>query len=124
MPNKAHWIGLMTLVEKEVRRFMRLWMQTLLPPVVTTVLYFVIFGQLMGARIGTMGGVSYIEFIAPGLIMMSIITNSYISVSSAFYLEKLQRSIEELLVSPMPNYMIILGFVLSGIIRGFVIGFK
>lgn len=115
--------ALLTITRKEVRRFTRIWMQTLLPPVITMTLYFVIFGKLIGARIGTMGGVDYMSFVVPGLIMMSVITNSYSNVASSFFSTKFQRSIEEILVSPTPSYIILLGFVLGGSLRGLAVGF-
>ena len=116
------WVALTTIVNKEIVRFLRIWVQTLLPPVITMSLYFVIFGQLIGSRIGQMDGFSYMEFVVPGLIMMSIITNSYGNVVSAFFGAKFQKSIEELLVSPTPNYIILLGYVLGGVCRGLLVG--
>lgn len=115
--------ALYTITRKEVRRFTRIWMQTLLPPVITMTLYFIIFGTLIGSRIGQMGGVDYMSFVVPGLIMMSVITNSYSNVASSFFSTKFQRSIEEILVSPTPNYIILLGFVLGGVLRGLAVGF-
>lgn len=115
--------ALLTITRKEVRRFTRIWMQTLLPPVITMTLYFIIFGALIGSRIGEMGGVDYMSFVVPGLIMMSVITNSYSNVASSFFSTKFQRSIEEILVSPTPNYVILLGFVLGGVLRGLAVGF-
>jgi ABC-2 type transport system permease protein len=115
--------ALLTITRKEVRRFTRIWMQTLLPPVITMTLYFIIFGALIGQRIGQMGGVDYMSFVVPGLIMMSVITNSYSNVASSFFSTKFQRSIEEILVSPTPNYLILLGFVLGGVLRGLAVGF-
>ncbi len=115
-------IGLWTLTVKEVRRFMRIWIQTLVPPAVTMTLYFVIFGSLIGPRIGEMDGFDYIQFMIPGLIMMSVITNSYANVVSSFYSVKFQRSIEELLIAPMPQWVILLGFTLGGVIRGILVG--
>ena len=103
---------LWTLIYKEIRRFMRIWIQTLVPPAVTMSLYFVIFGSLIGPRIGEMDGLDYVQFMIPGLIMMSVITNSYANVVSSFYGVKFQKSIEELLISPMPNWAILLGFVI------------
>ncbi len=116
------FIALRTIFVKEVRRFARIWIQTILPSVITVVLYFVIMGQLIGSQISSVNGYPYIEFIAPGLIMMSIITNSYANVVSSFYSSKFQHHIEEMLVSPMPNYIIILGFMLGGIARGITVG--
>ena len=115
--------SLITLSTKEVRRFLRIWVQTLVPPAVTMSLYFIIFGSLIGPRIGTMDGLDYIQFMIPGLKMMSVITNSYANVTSSFYSVKFQRSIEELLVSPMPNWTILLGFIIGGVARGTLIGF-
>lgn len=115
--------ALWTLVTKEVRRFMRIWPQTLLPPAITMSLYFVIFGNLVGSRIGDMGGFTYMQFIVPGLIMMSVITNSYSNVCSSFYSAKFQKSIEELLVSPIPLSLVLWGYVLGGICRGVLVGF-
>ncbi|NNE38502.1 MAG: ABC transporter permease [Gammaproteobacteria bacterium] len=116
------WTAFQTIVWKEVRRFLRIWVQTLVPPVITISLYFVIFGNLIGSRIGQMGGYSYMEFIVPGLIMMSVINNSYANVVSSFFSQKYQRSIEELLVSPVPNYVILSGFIIGGVSRGLAIG--
>ena len=116
------WIALVTIVRKEVVRFTRIWVQTLLPPVITMGLYFVIFGQLIGSRIGQMDGFGYMEFVVPGLIMMSVITNSYSNVVSSFFGVKFQRSVEELLVSPTPNYIILLGYVMGGVCRGLLVG--
>lgn len=116
------WIALSTIVRKEIRRFMRIWPQTLLPPAITMTLYFVIFGQMIGSRVGEMGGFSYIQFIAPGLIMMAVITNSYSNVVSSFYSVKFQRSIEELIASPVPHHVILVGYLLGGVIRGLLVG--
>ena len=118
----AQWIAFITILRKEVRRFTRIWVQTLLPPAITMALYFVIFGTLIGSRIGTMGGFSYMEFVVPGLIMMSVLTNSYSNVVSSFYGAKFQGSVDEVLVSPTPNYVILLGYVLGGVIRGLIVG--
>ncbi len=115
-------LALHTIVIKEIRRFSRIWIQTILPSAITAALYFIIMGKFIGSQIGDMGGYPYIEFIAPGLIMMGIITNSYANSVSSFYSSKFQRHIEEMLVSPMPNYIIILGFTLGGIVRGIVVG--
>jgi ABC-2 type transport system permease protein len=115
-------ITLWTLTYKEIRRFMRIWVQTLVPPAVTMSLYFVIFGSLIGPRIGDMDGFDYVQFMIPGLIMMSVITNSYANVVSSFYSVKFQKSIEELLISPMPNWAILLGFILGGVCRGVLVG--
>lgn len=117
------WIAFTTIVVKEVRRFTRIWAQTMLPPAITMALYFVIFGNLIGSRIGEMGGYDYMSFIVPGLIMMSVITNSYANVVSSFFSMKFQRSIEELLVSPVPNWVVLSGYVAGGMARGVGVGF-
>ncbi|MCC5809294.1 MAG: ABC transporter permease [Ectothiorhodospiraceae bacterium] len=116
-------IALATITHKEIQRFLRIWVQTLLPPAITMALYFIIFGNLIGPRIGPMDGYSYIEFIAPGIIMMAVITNSYSNVVSSFFGAKFQRHIEEILVSPTPNAVILLGYVAGGVSRGLLTGF-
>lgn len=118
---QSNLVALQTIVRREVRRFLRIWAQTLLPPAITMVLYFVIFGSLIGRQIGDMGGFSYMEYIVPGLIMMSVITNSYSNVVSSFFSAKFQRSIEELLVSPVSPHVILIGFVLGGVCRGLAV---
>jgi ABC-2 type transport system permease protein len=115
------WIAFLTIMRKEVRRYLRIWTQTLLPSAITMSLYFLIFGTLIGKRIGTMGGVSYMEFVVPGLIMMAIITNSYANVVGSFFGAKFNNSIEELLVSPTPNYVIVLGYAAGGVSRGILV---
>lgn len=115
-------IAFRTIVYREVRRFLRIWIQTLVPPVITISLYFVIFGQLIGSRIGQMGGFSYMEFVVPGLIMMSVITNAYSNVVSSFFGAKFQHHVEELLVSPVPNSVILMGYVIGGSARGLLVG--
>ncbi len=122
MNTRSKLIALQTISAREVRRFARIWVQTVLPPVVTTALYFVIFGNLIGPRIGQMNGFDYMEFIIPGLIMMAVITNSYANVVSSFYGSKFQRHIEEMLISPVPNYIILLGYVSGGVARGLIVG--
>mgnify|MGYP005811792275 FL=1 len=122
MTIQALWIAFQTIVLREIRRFTRIWPQTLLPPAVTMTLYFIIFGNLIGSRIGDMGGYDYMQFIVPGLIMMAVITNSYANVVSSFFSMKFQRSIEELLVSPVPNWTILAGYVAGGMARGLSIG--
>ena len=119
---RRQWVGFSTIVVKEVRRFTRIWPQTLLPPAITMTLYFVIFGNLIGSRIGSMGGFDYMTFIVPGLVMMSVIQNSYGNVVSSFFSTKFQRSIEEMLVSPMAPSTILLGFVIGGVVRGLLVG--
>ena len=116
------FVALRTIWIKECTRFLRIWIQTLLPPAITMSLYFVIFGNLIGSRIGDMGGFSYMEFIVPGLIMMAVITNSYSNVCSSFYSAKFQHNIEEMLVAPVPNWVIIAGFVGGGVARALLIG--
>jgi ABC-2 type transport system permease protein len=115
-------IALRAIASKEIRRFSRIWIQTVLPPVITTALYFIIFGNLIGPRIGQMDGFDYMEFIIPGLIMMAVITNSYSNVVSSFYGSKFQRHIEEMLISPIPNYIILLGYMAGGVARGLIVG--
>jgi len=115
-------IALRTIVTKEIFRFIRIWPQTLLPPAITTALYFLIFGKLIGSRIGAVNGASYMDYIVPGIILMSVISHSYANVVSSFYSTKFQRNIEELLVAPVPNWIILAGYVSGGIIRGLLIG--
>lgn len=118
----SQYIALRTIVVKEILRFSRIWVQTIVPPVVTTSLYFIIFGQLVGKRIGLMDGYHYIEYIVPGLVMMAIITNSYANVVSSFFGAKFGHYVEEMLVSPIPNYLILLGYVIGGVARGLAVG--
>lgn len=119
---KYYYVALKTIVIKEVLRFSRIWVQTIVPPVITTSLYFIIFGHLIGSRIGKMDGYSYMEFIVPGLVMMAVITNSYSNVVSSFFGAKFSRHVEELIVSPVPNWLILLGYVLGGMARGLAVG--
>lgn len=119
---QIYWTAFVSLLSKEVTRFTRIWVQTLVPPVITMCLYFIIFGNLIGSRIGQMNGFSYMEYIVPGLIMMSVITNSYSNVASSFFSAKMQKNIEELLVAPVPNYVIITGYVMGGVTRGLLVG--
>jgi ABC-2 type transport system permease protein len=118
----AHLIAFQTILIKELLRFLRIWMQTILPPAITMSLYFIIFGKLIGSQIGGVNGFTYIQYIVPGLIMMAIITNSYANVVASFFSSKFQRYIEEMLVSPLPNYLIVLGFVGGGLARGLIVG--
>jgi len=111
-----------TIVVKEILRFARIWIQTILPPAITTALYFIIFGKLIGEQIGEMDGYRYIDFIVPGLILMSVISNSYANVVSSFYSSKFQRHVEELLIAPVPNAVILAGYVSGGVARGIVVG--
>jgi len=115
------WVAFLTIMRKEVRRYLRIWTQTLLPSAITMSLYFLIFGTLIGSRIGTMGGVSYMEFVVPGLIMMAIITNTYANVVGSFFGAKFNNSVEELLVSPTPTYVIVLGYAAGGVSRGILV---
>jgi len=115
-------VAMQTIVRKEVVRVLRIWIQTVVPPAITMTLYFIIFGNLIGRRIGTMDGFDYMQYIAPGLIMMSVITNSYGNVVSSFFGAKFGRHIEEMLVSPMSNATIVIGHVAGGVLRGMLIG--
>jgi ABC-2 type transport system permease protein len=119
---RENLVALETLVRKEYTRIIRIWIQTLVPPAITMTLYFVIFGNLIGRRIGEMDGFSYMAYIAPGLIMMSVITNAYGNVVSSFFGAKFARHIEEMLVSPMPNSLILIGHVAGGVVRGLLVG--
>ncbi len=120
---RANLISLSSIARKEMIRIFRIWVQTLVPPVITMTLYFIIFGSFIGSQLRDIGGYNYMAFIAPGLIMMSIITNSYSNTVSSFFSTKFQRNIEELLVSPTPNWVIILGYVSGGMTRGLSVGF-
>lgn len=122
MKTHAHLVALKTLLIKEFLRFIRIWIQTMVPPMVSAALYYIIFGNLIGSSLGHIEGFNYTEYIAPGLIMMAIISNAYANVVSSFFGAKFHRHIEEMLVSSMPNYIIVLGFVSGGIARGLVVG--
>ena len=122
MTTYAKWIAFTTILRKEVNRFTRIWLQTLVPPVITMGLYFVIFGELIGSRIGLMDGFSYMEFVVPGLIMMAVINNSYSNVVSSFYSAKYTKCIEEIQVSPTPSYIILFGYIFGGALRGLLVG--
>ncbi|MFM7276022.1 MAG: ABC transporter permease [Gammaproteobacteria bacterium] len=122
MSPREQFLAFLTIVVKEVRRFLRIWPQTLVPPAITVTLYYVIFGSLIGARIGPMGGFDYMQFVVPGLIMMAVINNSYANVVSSFFGAKFQHHIEELLVSPTPNWVILFGFTIGGVARGLCVG--
>ncbi len=115
-------VAVRTIIHKEISRVLRIWIQTIVPPAITMTLYFIIFGNLIGRRIGSMGGFDYMQYIAPGLIMMSVITNSYGNVVSSFFGAKFSRHIEEMLVSPMSNATIIIGHVAGGVMRGMLVG--
>ena len=121
-PRHRHFVALRTILGKEIYRFMRIWPQTILPAAVTTALYFLIFGTLMGGRIGPVDGIAYMDFIVPGIALMAVITNSFSNVVSSFYSSKFQHNIEELLTAPVPNWVILTGYVGGGVVRGLVIG--
>jgi len=114
--------ALRTIARREVARILRIWAQTLVPPAITMTLYFLIFGNLIGRRIGDMGGFDYMDFIVPGLVMMAVIQNAYGNISSSFFGAKFGRHVEELLVSPMPNWVILGGYVAGGVLRGLMVG--
>ena len=116
------WIGYRTIVRKEITRIVRIWGQTIVPPVITMSLYFIIFGELIGRRIGQMDGFSYIQYIVPGLVIMSVITNSYGNMVSSFFGAKFGKHIEELLISPLPNWVILAGYVTASVARGLMVG--
>lgn len=118
----TEWIGFKTIIIREFSRIVRIWGQTMVPPAVTATLYFIIFGSLIGKRVGQVGGYDYLQFIAPGLIMMTVITNSYGNVVSSFFGAKFGKHLEELLVSPLPNWLIVLGYVVGGVLRGMLVG--
>jgi ABC-2 type transport system permease protein len=124
-PQLNHWrinlVGLWTIVRKETRRVVRIWVQTIVPPAITMTLYFIIFGNLVGSRIGSMDGVPYMTFIAPGLIMMAVITNSFANVVSSFFSSKLMLHLEEMLVAPLAHTTIVIGFVIGGVVRGLLV---
>jgi ABC-2 type transport system permease protein len=123
MPASAHLIALYTVVRREIMRIARLWLQTLLLPTITIALYFLIFGKVIGERIGGFdGGFSYMQFITPGLVMMSIVTTSYGNTSSSFFFLRFNRAVEEMLVSPMPNWIILVGYLTGSLVRGLAIG--
>jgi ABC-2 type transport system permease protein len=115
-------VAFQTILIREILRFSRIWIQTILPPAITTALYFVIFGSLIGSQIGPVSGIAYVDYLVPGLIMMAVIANSYANVVSSFYGAKFQRNIEEMMVSPVPNYLILSGFVAGGVARGMSVG--
>jgi len=122
MPPHQIWIAYKTIVIKELQRCFRIWPQTIMPPAITMTLYFVIFGKLVGSQIHEIEGFTYIQYIVPGLVMMSIIMNAYINTSSSFFGSKFQRSIEEILVSPTPNVIILCGFIMGGVMRALIVG--
>ena len=119
---KTYWIGYQTILIKEITRILRIWPQTLLPPMITMSLYFVIFGAIIGRRVGEMGGMNYIDFIVPGLIMLSVITNAYGNITSSFFGAKFGKHVEELLVSPLPPSIILAGYVSGAVFRALTVG--
>lgn len=119
---QPNMVALKTLVRKEVYRFMRIWSQTLIPPAITMSLYFIIFGKFIGSQLRLIDGYSYIQYIVPGLVMMSIMTNAYTNTSSSFFITKFNKSIEEMIVSPMQNVILLLGYVIGGTVRGILVG--
>lgn len=119
---KQIYIAFLTLLNKEIVRFLRIWTQTFLPPAITMTLYFIIFGQLIGSQVKAISGVTYMQYIVPGLVMMSIMTNAYANTSASFFGAKFSKSIEEILVAPVPNYIILLGFAIGGTLRGLIVG--
>lgn len=122
MKLSQQYVAFTTILTKEFLRFIRIWIQTVLPAAITTGLYFVIFGNLIGSQLSDIGGLTYMEYIVPGIILMAIINNSYANVVSSFYGAKFQRHVEEMLISPMPNYLIVLGYAAGGMARGLVVG--
>jgi len=123
MPLEKQFISFYTILRKGVMRILRIWSQTLLPSVITSVLYFAVFGSILGARIGTLDGIPYILFVVPGLVMLAVITNSYMDVATTFFVSKFfSRNIDEILVSPTPPSVLIAGFIASGVVRGMLVG--
>jgi len=122
MNGKLRWVGYKTIVRKEITRILRIWGQTIVPPAITMSLYFIIFGELIGRRIGEMGGFTYMQYIVPGLVIMSVITNSYGNMVSSFFGAKYGKHIEELLISPLPHWIILAGYVTGALARGFMVG--
>ena len=122
MNSSPLWVGYKTIVRKEITRILRIWGQTIVPPAITMTLYFIIFGELIGRRIGEMGGFTYMQYIVPGLVIMSVITNSYGNMVSSFFGAKFGKHIEELLISPLPNWIILAGYVTGALMRGMMVG--
>ncbi len=122
MNGSLWWVGYKTIVRKEITRIFRIWGQTIVPPAITMSLYFIIFGEVIGRRIGEMGGFTFMQFIVPGLVIMSVITNSYGNMVSSFFGAKFGKHIEELLISPLPNWILLLGYVTGALVRGFMVG--
>ena len=115
-------IAFNTIAIREFRRFIRIWLQTVVPPAITMALYFIIFGKLIGSQIGDIDGYRYMDYIVPGLILMAVITNSYANVVSSFFSAKFHKSIEEMIISPLPNHIILAGYISGGIARGVIVG--
>jgi len=118
----ARWVGFKTIIIRELGRILRIWSQTIVPSAITSALYFIIFGNLIGKRVGPMDGFDYMQYIAPGLIMMAVITNSYANVVSSFFGAKFGKHVEEMLVAPLPNWIIVAGYVGGGVLRGLMVG--
>lgn len=122
MNNKRILIAFWTIVRGEIRRFMRVWIQTLLPSVITAALYYIIFGKFIGSQIAPIHGFSYLQFIAPGLVMLSVITGAYMNTVSSFYFAKFIKNLEEIIVAPVPYPVVIAGFIAGGVVRGVLVG--
>ena len=122
MKLNAQYTAFQTIMIREFLRFIRIWLQTVIPPAITVALYFIIFGELIGSQIGDIDGFAYIDYIVPGLILMSVISNSYANCVSSFFSSKFHKSVEEMLVAPLPNYVIVAGYVSGGMLRGIVVG--
>jgi ABC-2 type transport system permease protein len=121
MPIKLQLIAFYTIIRKEITRFMRIWVQTILPPAITMTLYFIIFGKLIGSQIRPIEGFTYMQYIVPGLVMMSVVTNAYTNVVSSFYGARFSKAIEEMIVSPVPEYLMLLGYVVGGVMRALIV---
>lgn len=119
--SRINFVAFCTIAKREIKRIVRIWPQTIIPPIITTALYFVVFGKIIGPRIGNVEGFSFIEYMVPGLVMMAIINNAYANVSSSFFSSKFQKNIEEILVSPTDNFVIVLGYCAGGVFRGLLI---
>jgi ABC-2 type transport system permease protein len=120
--NRVAWVSFISITRKEIKRFLRIWSQTLLPSAITQTLYFLIFGTFVGSQVRAINGISYIGYIVPGLVMMTVITNGYANTVSSFFGAKFQKSIQELLVSPTPNWAIVAGYTAGGVLRGILVG--
>ena len=118
----CQYVAAMTLMRREALRLLKMWSQSIMPSLITMSLYFIIFGKFIGQRIGAMDGISYVQYIAPGLVMIAVITNAYLNVAFSFFLSKFQRNLEEILISPMSNGVLLLGYVFGGVLRAFIVG--